>query len=243
MISLVLKIRNYRAILGLIGLQFCLCIPVYAQDDDDFFVFDEEEGPQIADPFESLNRATFALNDTMYRRILKPVAVGFREVPEPARVAFSNFYSNLVTPVSAINALLQLDLPNTGTEVSRFLINSTVGILGLFDPASSMGIEQDTEDLGQTLARWGVGHGFFLVVPFYGFSSLRDGLGDLGNAAINPVYNSLSNGEIVGLYLLDAEISLSFDEDTYEALYQSSIDPYIFFRTSYIQNRAGSVGQ
>jgi phospholipid-binding lipoprotein MlaA len=225
---------------ALLGLQLCLIGPVYAQDDDDDF-FEFDEGPQIADPLESLNRATFALNDSLYRGVLKPVAVAFRVVPEPARISLSNFFSNLGTPISAINALLQLDLPNAGTEASRFAINSTLGILGLFDPAGSMGIEQDNEDLGQTLGRYGVGHGFYVVIPFLGFSSLRDGLGSLGNTAINPVLDPLSTGEIIALNLAQAETTLSLDPDTYEALYQSAIDPYIFFRTSYIQNRAGRV--
>ncbi len=228
--------------LVLLVLPFALLTPAAAQDDDDdFFIFEEDEGPQIADPFESINRATFALNDSLYRGVLKPVAVAFRVVPEPVRVSLSNFFGNIGTPISAINALLQLDLPNAGTEASRFVINSTIGILGLFDPASSMGLEQETEDLGQTLGRYGVGHGFYVVIPFLGFSSLRDGLGSLGNTAMDPVIDSLSAGEIIALNLAEAETTLSLDQDTYEALYQSAIDPYIFFRSSYVQNRSGNV--
>jgi len=231
-----------RFFLLLAGLQFALTNTVLAQDDDDdFFFFEEESSTQIADPFESINRATFAFNDSLYRGVLKPVAVAFRVVPEPARIGLSNFFSNLGTPISAINALLQLDLRNTGTEVSRFLINSTIGILGFFDPATDMGIEEDQEDLGQTLARYGIGNGFYLVIPFYGYSSLRDGLGTLADTALNPVNDPLSYGEILALTVADAETTLSLDEDTYEALYDASIDPYIFFRTSYVQNRAGSV--
>lgn len=234
--------QSVKILLLLSGLQFGMSGSALAQDDDDdFFIFEEDESTQIADPFESINRATFAFNDSLYRGVLKPVAVAFRVVPEPARISLSNFFSNLGTPISAINALLQLDLPNTGTEVSRFVINSTIGILGFFDPATSMGIEQDTEDLGQTLGRYGIGNGFYLVVPFYGYSTLRDGLGTLGNTALNPVNNPLSVGEIFALTLADAETTLSLDEDTYEALYDASIDPYIFFRTSYIQNRAGNI--
>ena len=237
-----LSIRQSVKILLLLGgLQIAMSGSALAQDDDDFFIFEEDESTQIADPFESINRATFAFNDSLYRGVLKPVAVAFRVVPEPARIGLSNFFSNLGTPISAINALLQLDLPNTGSEVSRFVINSTIGILGFFDPATSMGIEQDTEDLGQTLGRYGIGNGFYLVIPFYGYSTLRDGLGTLGNTALNPVNDPLSVGEIFALTLADAETTLSLDEDTYEALYDASIDPYIFFRTSYVQNRAGNI--
>lgn len=213
------------------------------EDEDDFFIFDEEEDftPEISDPFESLNRASFAFNDKLYRGVLKPVARGLRVLPAPVRSSGTRFFDNLGTPVSAMNALLQLDLPNTGTEIARFLINSTIGILGLFDPASELGITADNEDLGQTFGRYGIGHGPYLVVPFFGSSSIRDGLGSLGNAAMNPVYEQLSTGEIMAIRVMDAELTLSLDQDTYEAFYDSALDPYIFFRSAYTQNRAGKV--
>lgn len=233
----------------LLGLSLALAnTAVLAQEeDDDFFVFDEEENdtPTIADPLESINRVTFAFNDKMYRVVMKPIARGLRVLPEPVRNSGSNFFNNLGTPVSAINALLQLDLPNAGTEVSRFLLNSTFGILGLFDPATHMGIIRDNEDLGQTLGRYGMGQGFYVVLPFIGASSLRDGLGLFGDAAINPVYDQLgmSTTEIIGARALEAEIKLSLDQDTYEAFYDSALDPYIFFRSAYTQNRAGRVDE
>lgn len=218
-----------------------------SQDDEDFFVFDEEEEDfiEIADPFESLNRATFSFNDKIYRNLLKPVAVGYRVVPEPARISISNVFSNLHTPVSAANALLQLDLPNTGTEISRFIINSTIGILGLFDPAAAMGIEQDNEDLGQTLAHYGIGHGFYVVVPLFGSYSLRDGIASFGDNALSPLYKEWDpeTPEYLAFRLLEAETALSLDENTYEAFYKSALDPYIFFRSAYIQNRSGAVEQ
>lgn len=212
-------------------------------DDDDFFIFDEEEddSQSIADPFEDLNRASFAFNDMLYRGVLKPVARGLRVLPRPVRTAGANFFNNLFTPVSAMNALLQFDLPNTGTEASRFLINTTIGLLGFLDPATDLGIARDTEDLGQTLGRYGLGHGFYLVVPFLGSSSLRDGIGSYGNAAMQPIYDNLVAGEIIAINVVNAEISLSLDQDTYEAFYDSALDPYIFFRSAYVQNRAGRV--
>lgn len=213
------------------------------EDDDDFFFFEEEEdaAPEIADPLESLNRATFAFNDKLYRHFLKPVARGLRKIPEPVRVSGANFFDNLGTPMSAFNALLQLDLPNAGTETARFLINTTIGLLGLFDPATDMGIEQDNEDLGQTMGKHGIGHGFYVVIPFLGASSLRDGLGSLGDTLINPVYDELSTLEVGAVRLTEAEIDVSLDQDTYEAFYDSALDPYIFFRSAYVQNRAGKV--
>ena len=213
------------------------------EDDDDFFIFDEEEddSQSIADPLEGLNRASFAFNDKLYRGVLKPVARGLRVVPRPVRTSGANFFDNFFTPVSAMNALLQFDLPNTGTEISRFLINTTIGLFGFFDPATDLGIARDTEDLGQTLGRYGLGHGVYLVVPFFGTSSLRDGLGSIGNNAMQPFYDNLVTSEIFAINAVNAEISLSLDQDTYEAFYDSALDPYIFFRSAYVQNRAGRV--
>lgn len=213
-------------------------------EEEEFFVFDEEEdeaASTIADPLEGLNRATFAFNDKLYRGVLKPVARGLRVLPEPVRASGANFFDNLGAPVSSISALLQGDLRNSATELGRFLLNSTAGLAGFFDVATEVGLEQDEEDLGQTLGRYGVGHGFYLVLPFYGASSLRDAIGTAGNSAINPVYDNLETGEIVAITFTDAELRLSLDRDTYEALYDQALDPYAFFRSAWVQNRAGRV--
>lgn len=217
---------------------------VLAQDDDDFFVFDEGEeaaAEEIADPLEELNRVTFAFNDKLYRVVLKPVARGLRVLPVPVRRSAGNFFSNLGAPVSAMSALLQADLKNTGSELGRFAINTTVGLLGLFDPATEMGLIEDEEDVGQAMGRWGLGHGFYLVIPFWGSSSLRDGIGTVFTAAINPIYEELAAGEILAVTFTATEVELSLDEDTYEALYDRALDPYIFFRSAWVQNRAGQV--
>lgn len=231
------------AAVGLPQLGWAQDAPQPAPEEEEFFDFDEGEEPElrIADPLEPVNRVTFALNDKLYRGVFKPVARGLRILPAGVRISFSNFFNNLGTPVSAVSALLQADLRNTGTELSRFAINSTAGFFGFFDVAGEFGIERDNEDLGQTMARYGVGHGFYLIVPFYGSSSMRDVVGSVATAAINPVYNDLENREIVAANVVDAEITLSLDQDTYESFYDSALDPYIFFRTAWLQNRAGNV--
>ncbi len=219
----------------------------FAQDEEDDFFFSDEEmlDEEIADPFEGINRFTFALNDKLYRAILSPVVKTYRLIPVPIRVSISNFYDNLTAPVSSINALLQLDLPNAGSEISRFGINSTIGLLGFFDPATSMGILQDREDFGQTLGHYGVGHGFYLVVPVLGFSSVRDLGGRSAGAVLNPI-NHIWDPDI-GEWLvykgLDEINDFSFDVDAYTSLYDSALDPYVFFRSAYVQNRAGAVNQ
>jgi phospholipid-binding lipoprotein MlaA len=219
----------------------------FSQDDEDDFFFSDEEmlDEEIADPFEGINRFTFAVNDKLYRALLSPVVKTYRLIPAPVRVSISNFYENLTAPVSSINALLQLDLPNAGSEISRFGINSTIGILGIFDPATRMGIMQDREDFGQTLGRYGLGHGFYLVVPVLGFSSLRDLGGRAAGSYLNPI-NHIWDPD-VGEYLvykgLDEINDFSFDVDAYTSLYDSALDPYVFFRSAYVQNRAGAVNQ
>jgi phospholipid-binding lipoprotein MlaA len=220
--------------------------PLPPEDEDEFFVFDEEgeeSTATISDPLEGLNRATFAFNNALYRGVLKPIARGLRVLPEPVRVSGTNFFSNLGAPVSSISALLQGDIRNSATELGRFLLNTTAGLAGFLDVATRVGLVQDEEDLGQTLARYGVGHGFYLVLPFYGSSSLRDAIGTAGTSALNPVYENLEMGEVVAITFTDAELRLSVDRDTYEVLYDQALDPYAFFRSAWAQNRAGKVDE
>jgi phospholipid-binding lipoprotein MlaA len=225
-------------------------MPALAQEDqledEEFFEFDEEGAEaavEIGDPLEGFNRAMFSFNDKAYRYALKPVAQGLRILPVPVRTSFGNFFNNFGTPISAISALLQGDLRNTGSELGRFGINTTVGILGLFDPATGMGLPQDDEDMGQTFGRWGAGTGPYIVLPLLGSSSLRDTIGFGANAAINPVNTNLDTGAIIALQLLRVEVALSLDKGTYEALYDGALDPYIFFRSAWTQNRAGAVAR
>jgi phospholipid-binding lipoprotein MlaA len=245
------RLRNITSMLRLPGLLAALLLacsgPVLAQDDDeDFFDFDEGEAgatAEIADPFEDFNRAMFSFNDKAYRHVLKPVARGLRVLPLGVRTSSRNFFENLGTPISAISALLQGDLPNTGSELARFGINSTLGILGLFDPATGMGLIQDDEDMGQTFAVWGADTGPYLVLPLLGSSNLRDFFGFGVNAILNPVNTNLDASDIIAIQLLRAEVALSLDQDTYEALYDSALDPYVFFRSALSQNRAGAVAR
>lgn len=238
------------------ALLLALAVPVAAQDaagadeefveDEEFFEFDEDgagDSPEIADPLEGFNRAMFGFNDKAYRYALKPVARSLRILPVPVRTSIGNVFSNLGAPISAFSALLQGDLGNTGSELGRFGINSTLGILGLFDPATGMGLARDEEDLGQTLGRWGLGSGPYLVLPFLGASSLRDGVGVIATNGLNPVFNDFARGEIVGFRLAEVEVMLSLDQDTYEALYDSALDPYIFFRSAWAQNRSGNIAR
>lgn len=221
--------------------------PVLAEDDDfdDDPFADDAEAVEIADPIKSVNEAFFWINDTLYFWVLKPVARGWRIVPEPARVSVDNFFENWMFPKRFVNTTLQGKLTGTATETGRFLVNTTVGLLGFFDPAKSwLGWDAYNEDTGQTLGAWGLGHGFYLVLPVFGPSSLRDGVGRVGDSFLDPMnYVGMKTTEQVGLRVFDTVNYLSIDKDTYESIKKNALDPYLFVRDAYIQRRAKQVAE
>ncbi len=229
----------------LLSLLFLLSAVVGFAADDEFLLeedpFAEPAPASIGDPLEPVNRGFFWFNDKLYVYLFKPVARGLRVIPEPARVSASNFFSNLGTPVRVANNLLQLKFTNTGSELARLLVNSTFGLAGLFDPASSWGLEKKNEDLGQTFGHYGAGPGFYLVLPLFGPSSLRDGIGRIGDYFIDPLPHALKQEEMLGLRALDKENALSLDKDTYDGIRKHEIDPYLFVRDAYAQHRAAKV--
>jgi phospholipid-binding lipoprotein MlaA len=210
----------------------------YMDDDDLSFLDEEDEVFEVYDPFESFNRGMFWFNDKVYFYLAKPLARGFRYVPEPWRVALKNFFLNLKAPVRIVNAGLQGKFSDAGNELTRFGVNSTLGIGGLYDPAKAhFGIERKIEDTGQTLAHYGVGPGPYLVLPFLGPSNFRDGIGLLGDFYFslvpvlfeNRYYWIAISGDIINF--------LSIDKDTYEGIKKDSLDPYLFMRDAYGQYR------
>ena len=137
---------------------------------------------EVKDCFEKLNRGIFAFNQAIDGIIFEPLAKGYRHLPSPMRTGTSNFVGNLSTLLTIPNNVLQGDLSIAGKNTLRFVVNSTVGILGLFDPAAAIGLNSyEREDYGQTLGKWGVGEGCYVVLPVLGPSTARDALGSLGN--------------------------------------------------------------
>jgi len=204
---------------------------------------EESPPPRLADPLEPLNRALFVFNDKAYYWVMKPVAQGYAAiVPETARVSVRNFFRNITMPVRFVNNLLQGKIRNSGVELLRFLINTTTGIGGLFDPAKNdWHIEPREEDLGQTLGKYGLGHGFYLVLPLLGPSSLRDTAGLAGDFFLDPV-NYIDDDRIaIGAHVLNAENEVSLRIGVYEDLTKSAIDPYVAVRDAYSQHRAEKV--
>ncbi len=216
--------------------------------EDDFDDGMEEvpaaEQVTIADPWEPFNRAMFTFNDRLYFWVLKPVAEGYSAVvPEPARVSVGNFFSNLRSPIRFVNCLLQAQFIGAATELFRFMLNSTIGLAGLFDPAGGeeIGLLRQDEDFGQTLGSYGVGQGFYIVWPFLGPSSPRDTLGMIGDyfsypiSYLDPWYAWLA----VRGYQAVNDTSLQIGD--YEAIKEAALDPYISIRNAYIQYRQKKV--
>ncbi len=210
--------------------------------DDDFG--EEDDSQIIPDPLEPLNRLVFTFNDRLYFYFLKPVARGWRVLPQPVRTSISSFYSNIQTPIRFVNCALQFKLRAAGTEALRFGINSTIGVLGLFDPARRLwGLRKKDEDLGQSLGYYGVGPGFYVVLPFFGPSSLRDGVGLLLDTLyLDPIYIYIRDFPVrVAVRGVDTVNFLSLDKDTYESIKRDALDPYSFMKNAYAQRRQGKI--
>lgn len=218
-----------------------------ANIDDEFIdEFDNSstngEPFQVWDPIEGFNRGMFWFNDKLYFYALKPVAKGFRYLPESARASISNFFNNLGAPVRLLNAVLQGKINDAGIELSRFIINTTVGIGGLFDPAKNYAsLRQTDEDFGQTLGYWGVSPGFYLVLPVLGPSNARDGVALVGDYYVDPMEQIWQNREYWIARTVDTVNTVSLDKDTYESIKRDALDPYLFIRDAYMQNRAARV--
>jgi phospholipid-binding lipoprotein MlaA len=202
----------------------------------------------IADPLEPVNRAFFHFNDKLYFWALKPVATGYKAViPEDGRLGVRNFFSNLTTPVRLVNCLLQARFKGAGNETLRFVINTTYGLGGLLDTAKKeFNIEKQEADFGQTLGIWGMGPVFYMDLPILGPSSLRDGLGYVVDASLNPqtylaFYSVIVEYANTGGWVLDKinEASLTLGE--YESLKKAALDPYIAVREAYYQYRQNKI--
>ncbi len=206
--------------------------------------------------FEKFSRGTLKFNQGLDKAIFKPIAKGYRALPVPIRNGTTNFVSNLRSLLTFSNNILQGDLKGAGNTAGRFAINTTVGVLGIFDPASKMGFEKKgREDFGQTLGVWGADSGCYFVMPILGPTTARDTLGLIGNVFIDPVYQLTHNTEtdiVVGNDNLqehnyyyyrgaDAVDFRSKNIESLDSLEKNSIDFYASVKSLYLQNRAQKI--
>jgi phospholipid-binding lipoprotein MlaA len=203
----------------------------------------EEATIQIADPIRPWNNAMYHFNDKLYFWVLKPVSKGYSTViPEDMRIAVSNFFHNITTPVRFVSNILQLKIGKAGNELLRFVYNSTAGVCGLADAAKAdFGIPRQEEDLGQALGSYGIGHGFYIIWPFLGPSSLRDTVGLVGDTFLDPVTYVNPLEASVGITAYDEVNTVSLHIGDYEDLKKSAVDPYVSIRDAYLQYRKKKV--
>ena len=221
--------------------------------DDEFSDYDDMG--LVADPLVGFNRAMFVFNDRLYFWVLKPVASGYRfVVPTPVRLSVKNFFFNLLAPVRFANCLFQGKFRAAEGEFGRFAVNSTAGMLGLFDLVKDKPqFNPPDEDFGQTLGHYAIGNGFYIVWPLLGPSTLRDTVGTIGDWALNPIqFMQLVNvdaGELTSssTNLIATGVRVvndtSFRIGDYEALKNAALDPYEAFRDAYIQYRNSKIAQ
>jgi phospholipid-binding lipoprotein MlaA len=197
------------------------------------------------DPYEDFNRSMYAFNDGLDRSIVEPVAKGYRAITnEPIRGGVNNFLDNLGEPVTFANEVLQGKIGNAAGTVGRFVVNTTVGIAGIFNPAEAIGIKRTDEDFGQTLGVWGVPAGPYLVLPFIGPSSPRDGFGTLADFFVDPVNyvefdkdNEIRFGFAIANGLVAREEAI----ETFDTV-REQVDPYTTVRRFYVRSRAAAIG-
>ena len=203
--------------------------------------------------FEGFSRAMFKLNHGLDTVIFEPVARGYRALPVPIRKGTGNVVDNLRSLLTFSNNVLQGDFRNAGNTAGRFLINSTVGILGIWDPAAALGLEEKgKEDFGQTMGVWGANSGCYFVLPIIGPTTVRDAAGLVGNFFLDPVYHVTHNSEIhnglVGnsnysehnYYYYRGTGAVDFrakNIESWNSLEENSIDLYASLKSLYLQNR------
>ena len=189
------------------------------------------------DPLESLNRSIYAFNESLDEAILEPSADVYDYItPNMLQKGFNNFFYNVNYPITIVNQLLQGNIEEALQDTLRFTINSSIGVFGLFDPASSMGLPQHDEDFGQTLAVWGVKEGPYLMLPFFGPKTLRSLTGDFTDVLFNPLLNINDTNLKMKVNLINIFQDRS-DLSALEEELDNSFDPYQLIKDSYTQNR------
>jgi phospholipid-binding lipoprotein MlaA len=206
---------------------------------ESFEEFDEGSGETAFDPLSGYNRVMTQVNDRLYYWVLKPVASGYKAVmPEPVRVSIGHFFRNLAFPARLVNNLLQLKLKQAGTETLRFVVNTTIGVAGLRDPATTM-LEMPVyeEDFGQTLGHYGLGGGFHIVLPLFGPSNARDTCGKVADWFLDPVHYIEDSEAKAAVNAVRVVNGTSLRIGQYEAMTKDSLDLYVLLRDAYESNR------
>ena len=228
-------IKNFKIIISIVIIQFTVVSLASAEEK------------AVKDCFEKINRATFAFNMALDKVLFRPVATGYRKLPSPLRTGTSNALNNISNLVTIPNNILQGDFKAAGNNTARFIINTTIGIIGIFDPANILGFEKlEKEDFGQTFGAMGVGEGCYLVLPVIGPSTVRDALGSLvsmtgGDAWYNvTIKNDTQYFKESDYYYSKLTEGVDFrakNLESFDSLEKNSVDFYATVRSLYIQDR------
>lgn len=198
--------------------------------------------PKIKDPLQPMNRAFFHFNDKLYCWVLKPAGKGYSKVvPQPVRTCVSRLFANVKYPVRLVNNLLQAKFKAAGIETGRFVVNSTVGIGGLFDPAKRWKIEARPASFDQTLGLYGVAPGIYLDLPIFGPSSARGSAGLAADSMLSPWSYVGGVGVTLGVPAYSELNSASLHLGEYESFKKATLDPYVAMRSAYYESRSEAV--
>tara|TARA_Y100000590_G_scaffold370425_1_gene432249 strand:- start:4157 stop:4945 length:789 start_codon:yes stop_codon:yes gene_type:complete len=236
-----------RKITLILFLSLFFSISASAGTDGEVSLSKKNQPGEVKDCFEKVNRGIFAFNQALDQTIFEPIAKGYRYIPSPIRSGTSNALANLSNLVTVPNNLLQGDIKVAGVNSVRFVINTTVGILGLFDAATALGFEkEEKEDYGQTLGTWGVGPGCYLVLPILGPSTIRDTVGAVANIAGGDAWynvtvandtNYFNESDYYGTRITNGIDFRAKNIESFDNLEENSIDFYASIRSLYLQDR------
>ena len=218
--------------------------PAAEAESDDDWLFDTGPDPAERDDLEWSNRAFFAVNEVFYRYVANPVSTGFAWiVPDFGRRAIYRFFENLESPALLLNDVLQLAPLDASKTTARFAINSTAGVVGLFDPATWIGVPKHDTDFGETLAVWGIPSGTYVVIPLLGPSTARDTFGELVDGVLHPTMWFLSPVQQVLIRTSDGLSAYDVERERLDALRATSVDFYAAIRSAYLMDRDAHVEQ
>ena len=239
--------RLFSILILLVFSQFHILNAIADSDGEVEIASKKNDNQEVKDCFESLNRGIFSFNQGLDKVLFKPLSKGYRKLPQPVRSGTSNVLSNLGSVVTIPNNILQGKVKDASINTLRLIVNSTLGIAGIFDVASYYGLEKsDKEDYGQTLGTWGVGEGCYFVLPVLGPTTVRDSIRSLasisgGNAWYNvTVANDTQYFNEADYYLSQALSGIDFrakNLESFDSLEKTSIDLYASIRSLYLQDR------
>ncbi|KXO06451.1 VacJ family lipoprotein [Moritella sp. JT01] len=230
---------------------------LFAEDDEDGLFTEEDDlfyddspieidnSDEISDPFYYFNIAMFHVNDKLYFWVMRPTALGYKAItPQFFRVGVANFFHNIAMPVRFTSSLFQGDIKSTGTELGRFVVNSTIGLLGVMDPAAHyLDWQPNNQDMGLTLGKYGIGNGPYIVWPVFGPSTLRDTVGRGTDYFLSPLSYLKPDKLSLAVQAVDKVNATYFSLGDYETFKQAYIDPYERMKEFYLEYRADKVAE